>query len=369
MGGMAPAVGSGKRSGWGLGLIVGVGAALAFVVLLAGTMFVAGFLVATRMSVTGPGQVATHVPTRGPVQGPIMQTVGSTGGGLVSPFCDDFCWVDANGDQTPDLAMWSGGWSSAHPVVIDGATGRGLWAAPSVPHLADSFMHCTDPNTVIVSHRDFSVFAYEANGGKQRWSVKLSDQALRSAPGPGCLLLETADEKQTGLSLANGVSVNCPPARKPGNFRERGPARADQPLAIGGLQIALTARSTGTPMLTLTARTPRTPGFFPPDRGGAVAWQTDLGIYVNIPYAMAGRIAAAGGVIVVGGRVLSSDIRVRLQGVEAATGRMLWARDFGAGAGIAFVESRNERLYVGVEQAVRLIDPRTGADLWKAQEP
>ena len=285
---------------------------------------------------------------RGPVGG---QT-------YVRPFCDDLCWVQANSDGVEDLATWSGGWDRAHVVVIDGATGKGLWSSPSVPHLADSFLHCSDPATVVVSHKDFSAYAYDASTGHQRWRATLSDQARRSAPGDGCLVLETSDHQTTGLSLATGAPQNCEPHHKPANFRDRGPARAKQTMHIGGLDIALTERSEGTPMLALTA-----------SRAEVVVWRTELGVYTNSPYAMAGKIAAAGSVIAVGGRVPANDIRVRLVGVSATTGTMLWSREYGDAAAVDFVESRAGRFYVGLAGSVRLIDPATGRDLWQATEP
>jgi outer membrane protein assembly factor BamB len=277
---------------------------------------------------------------------------------FVRPFCADLCMVDANGDGVPDIALWSGGWSESHIVVVDGATGRGIWATPPLPNIAESFLHCTDPHTVVVGLKDFTVHAYEASTGALRWNVKVSDKPSKGAAGKGCVLIATDNKETVGLSLKNGAKQSCQAEGEPSNFRFR---KASE-FAMHGTTYRLSKRAQGTEMLSLSA-------------SGGHEWGAELGVYANIPYAMFGLFAATDKALIVGGREPAGDIRVALLGVDPGTGKQLWKRPFGFIAAennpssIDLVIAEKGRVYVGAGGRLRAIDPLTGNDIWLANEP
>jgi outer membrane protein assembly factor BamB len=277
---------------------------------------------------------------------------------FVRPFCSDLCIVDANGDGVPDIALWSGDWSQSHIVVVDGETGHGIWATPTLPNLAESFLHCTDAHTVVVGLKDFTVRAYEAATGTVRWNVKVSDKPSKGAAGKGCVLIATDDEKSIGVSLENGARQSCQPEAEPSNFRHRKASEFE----MHGTTYRLAKRAHGTEMLSLTA-------------SGGHEWGTELGVYANVPWALFGLFAATDKALVVGGREPAGDIKVALLGVDPATGKQLWKRPFGFIAAennpssIDLVVAVKGRVYVGAGRRLRAIDPLTGNDIWLATEP
>lgn len=279
----------------------------------------------------------------------------SEDGRYVDSFSGDVCFVQANGDATPDLLVWSGDYADARLVAIDGKTGLGLWATPALPHLADTYLHCVDPATFIVGVSDFSVRAFEAASGRERWRVKVSDKPTRAAVGAGCILVRTDDGQKVGLSVADGSSRSCVTKEEPANYRDRLGTRARQPFTVAGLTITLTTRAQGTPMLTLGGA-----------RGKQAVWQTPLDVYSNIPFAMPGTLVNNDRSIFVAGRNTSADISVALIGVDAASGRLLWKTNF---TSISFLAINGPGLYAGADGRVRSLDPATGNEIWQATVP
>src|SRR5262249_31223846 len=154
-------------------------------------------------------------------------------------FNDDACFVQGNDDDVPDLVVWAGNWSDARLLAVDGKTGRGLWASDPSPHLADTYMFCADPATVVVGVSDFTVRAFEAASGRERWRATVSDQPHEAAAGSGCLLVLTKDEKKVGLTLATGALRPCV-AGEPRNYRDR--ARGPGSVGVARTNITLHTR-------------------------------------------------------------------------------------------------------------------------------
>jgi outer membrane protein assembly factor BamB len=266
----------------------------------------------------------------------------------VPTFSDDACLVRGNDDDVPDLALWAGGWDRARIVVIDGKTGGGLWASDPIPHLADTYLFCSNPETVIVGVSDFTVRAFEAASGRERWRATVSDQPHKAAVGSDCLLVLTQDDKKTGLSLATGAARSCSVREPPRNYRDRTAA----PLEMAGATISLETRAKGTPMLTAVA-----------SRGKKSLWETPLAIAKALG---APRPAVIGADLYVSG-VEIADHAAALIDVDTASGRVRWKRKFDCG--INLVRASGPRLYVGICSTLIMLDPATGQDVWEAAAP
>jgi outer membrane protein assembly factor BamB len=266
----------------------------------------------------------------------------------VSTFTDDTCFVRANDDDVPDLVVWTGGWNDARLLAVDGKSGRGLWVTDPIPHMAETFLFCADLATVVVGVSDFTVHAFEAASGRERWKVTVSDQPHKAAVGSGCLLVLTQDEKRVGLSLATGEARSCSTKQPPRNFRDREPETVQR----AGFQITLDVRTKGTPMLSLVAA-----------RGKKTVWERPLGMAKML--GAPPLTADEAGLYVAG--VDMSDKSPVLQSIESASGQVRWKRTLDEG--IHIVLASGGRLYVGTTDHLQMLDPSTGDAVWNASLP
>ncbi len=328
-------------------LVVALGA-----LLLAGVVAVAIFVVRARSapasapdaaSASGRREVPGQAPS--PRRKPIELDV----------YLDDLCFLNATPDGVPDALVWIG--TEARVAVVDGRTGIGVWASPAPPSKESNLPLACAPDLALVGSADFTVHAYEAGSGRERWSAKLSDAPREIVVGNGCVTVVTGDRKEAGLDLGTGGSKPCPSAPAPAPFtghfwdREKSPKVA----RAGDVKVTLSSKQSGTPMLSLAA-----------DRGGAKLWAKDLGLR-----APGGRgdvlLAVAAGVAVVPAAEIGRDSPTQLVGVDATTGDVLYKKPIQGGR-VAWMEASGPFVYV-TGTTLTAHDPRTGERVWTALAP
>jgi hypothetical protein len=264
---------------------------------------------------------------------------------------DDFCFVDANGDEFLDPVGRTGVPVEQNYVsALDGVSGARLWST-SKAFVGPARMFCVDKNTILIGTPDFQVHALAARGGGLLWSARLTDKANVVTVGDGCVSVKTGDRRVTGVSLATGAEQACSAPEEPrGGFFER--QRAPPKVAkAGDLEITLKSRREGTPVLTVHA----TQG------GDSAAWEQQL----TVRRAGDGFFAVMHGTVFVAGADLV-DPQLILTGLDPATGRQLYSRkeasNWSANAGR--FEAQEPHIYITWGCGLHAYDPRTGERVW-----
>lgn len=264
---------------------------------------------------------------------------------------DDFCFVDANGDEFLDPAGKTGVPVEQNYVsALDGVSGARLWST-SKAFVGPAKMFCVDKNTILVGTPDFQIHALAARGGGLLWSARLTDKADVVTVGDGCVSVRTGDRKATGLSLATGADQGCsaPEVPRGGFFGRQIPA--PKVVRAGDLEIVLKSRREGTPVLTVQGT-----------RGGdSAVWEQQL----TMKRAGDDFFAVMHGTVFVAGADLV-DPQLIVTGLDPATGRPLYSRkeasNWSANAGR--LEAQEPHIYITWGCGLHAYDPRTGARVW-----
>ena len=279
--------------------------------------------------------------------------------GKLEAYLEDLCFVDANGDDVPDPVLWAAeGATRSRVAAVDGRTGQGLWAAPAIGERRP--LACVDQGTVIAGGEERAVGVLDARTGKERWRMTLPDAAEEIAVGEGCVTVLSKGGAATGLLVDTGAAAPCASAPRPapftGAFWER--ARNPQVAQAGDVEIAMSARTPGTPLLSVEGR-----------RGGASLWKRDL------PARAPGTrpdllLAISDGTAIVAATDGETGAELRLIGIEAASGKVLYERVASwSGEYVAAMKASGTRVYLIAGGALRAFEPATGAELWQATPP
>lgn len=279
--------------------------------------------------------------------------------GKLEAYQEDLCFVDAGGDEALDPVLWAAeGTTRSRVAAVDGRTGRGLWAAPATRGRRP--LACVDRRAVIAGGEEGAVLALDARTGKERWKASLPDAAEEIVVGEGCVTVVMKGGAATGLKVDTGEAAPCASAPRPtgfsGAFWER--ARNPQVGQAGDVEIALSAKTTGTPLLSIEGR-----------RGGAPLWERDL------PARAPGTrpdmlLAISDGRAVVAATDVATGAELRLIGVEAASGKVLYEQRAGwSGEYVSAMKASGKRVYLIAGGALRAIEPATGMELWQATPP
>ncbi|MCC6552663.1 MAG: PQQ-binding-like beta-propeller repeat protein [Polyangiaceae bacterium] len=293
------------------------------------------------------------------IKGAPSGSAGEAKGAVLEVYLEDLGFVDAGGDDALDPVVWAAeGVDRVRAAAIDGKTGQGLWATPASPGRGP--LVAADRATVLAGAEDRSVRALDARTGKVRWTASVPGAPEEIVVGEGCVTVTTKDGGATGLRLDTGEAAPCASAPRPapltGAFWDR--ARNPQIKRDGDLEVALTAKAPGTPVLSVEAR-----------RGGAPLWRRDL--LARAPGTRPDMLLAlSDGTAVIAGADVATGQEPRLIGVEIASGKVLYERPASwSGSYVAALEARGPRVYVIAGGALRAVEPATGAELWRAAPP
>lgn len=120
------------------------------------------------------------------------------------------CLVDANGDDTLDVAMvrtvGDGVWYSE---LVDGVSGETRWHSERMGEL--SGLACSGHHFVVPA-KDFKTYLHDARSPGTPHIVQGRDVTRYVIPGEGCLSLRAADESISVVSLDGRALEACAPA-------------------------------------------------------------------------------------------------------------------------------------------------------------
>jgi PQQ-like domain len=263
---------------------------------------------------------------------------------------DDYCFVDANGDEFLDPIGRTGIPVEQNYVsALDGVSGSRLWST-SKAFVGPAHMFCVDKNTILIGTPDFQLHALAARGGAQIWSARLTDKARDVTVGDGCVSVKTHDRKVFGVSLATGTAQACPVPEEPkeGLFGLTRPP--PEVIRAGDLEITLKSRKEGTPVLTVQA-----------SRGGDTVWEQPL----SVKRTGDGLFAVMGGTVFVAGADLVEP-KLIVTGLDPATGSPIYSRKEAStwSANTGRLEAQAPHIYIPWGCGLHAYDPRSGQRVW-----
>jgi outer membrane protein assembly factor BamB len=179
------------------------------------------------------------------------------------------CLVDANGDDTLDLAGWSGTPNAQRVLtVVDGRTGDTLWTGDA-EYAQGADVLCAAQDALIVARPDFTVELRDARAGTLSGTAALPDKVQYYGRGRGCVRLWTSYDQFTGLRTDDAAVAPCETDEKLNWWRDgiAGPGGPLRPIERDGLRFEIEARRGGTPLMTVRAR-----------RGDELVWESPLNL-------------------------------------------------------------------------------------------
>jgi hypothetical protein len=223
------------------------------------------------------------------------------------------CLVDANGDDVLDVVGATGSGMARGPaVILDGRDGKTLWSGGSYAFASTVF--CPTKDTFVLN--DYKTFAVSLHSARPPYSehpVRLSDVPEKWGVGQDCVAIATSDGKTHAFALDGEPRTSCMASMKmtaelhdaDWRYGERTSWRARS----GTHDYEISVRHPGTPVVSVTAR-------------GARNWKVELPYQAEHPIGVLN-----GSVLVVIAKPLESTERVlRVIGLDAANGRMLYER-------------------------------------------
>lgn len=272
---------------------------------------------------------------------------------------DDLCFVDANGDDVPDPAVWiSDGMEAQRAAAVDGKTGQGIWTSASWKGRFP--LACPDQATVIAGAGETSLRAFDARTGKERWTATVPAEPQEITAGQGCVGVLVKGGTFVGVRLDSGEVAPCPSAPEPDPARGPRGERTQNPRVIqaGDVELQLSAATGKEPKLTLEGR-----------RAGAALWSRPLEARAT-GFGPDLMVAASGGTAVVVGSDIASGARLRFIGVEVSSGRVLYERPANwAGPYVATMAVSGPHLVVIAGGSMRALEVASGSELWEATMP
>jgi outer membrane protein assembly factor BamB len=287
-------------------------------------------------------------------QGTLAGTLSKLSVGKITWSSNNLCFVDGNGDRALDPVGF-GGYAGQNDRVhaLDLMSGAELWASEPFP---SSKAWCGDHGTLLVAGDDFSLVALDGRTGKTRWRTTLSDKASEVVTAGECVAVHTDDNEHIGFALATGAPQKCVvPKDKEKHHHGFGEVPDHVTIRSGDLDVTLTVKKPGTPLLVLSAK-----------RGDQQLWKTTLPAQ-ELSYDKRLLFAGGGKILVFGGAMPSNNHLV-IVGVDAATGQVAYTQNemSAFSSSIFFSDAKQEGPYVVAHfgSEIHAYDPATGEAVW-----
>ena len=280
-------------------------------------------------------------------------------GPFLEVYRDELCFVNADGDDTPDPVVWmSEGKDKSRVAVVDGRTGQGLWASAAVEGRLP--LACAGKDRVLAAAGEASLRALDARTGAELWSAAIAAGPEEIVTGEGCAAVFARSGAASSVALGSGAVAPCPSAPRPEPFSGPRWERSKNPRSVqaGDVELRLSAATEGDPKLTLEGL-----------RGGAASWARPLDARApgSRPELM---IVVAGGMAVIAGADPATGARMRFVGVDAGSGEIRYTRPAGwAGPHVPAMAASGERVVVIAGGSLRALDAATGEEVWRAVAP
>jgi hypothetical protein len=264
------------------------------------------------------------------------------------------CLVHANGDAELDVVGLTGFQQKGPALILDGRTGAHLWSGGA--YAVGSTLICPDTHSFVVNDAgSFAISLRRAELPDVERVRSLSDKPQGWAFGPGCVLVETADERSYGFDLQTGNDTPCQTRERPRwalelyNERfatERG--RAWHALR-GESHWKVWTRKPGTPLLSASASGPR-------------SWSAELPYQNDHPTQVLGDRA-----LVIIGFPIEADRRdAHVLGLDLNDGRLLYDRALTAdGLYVTSLEATGGKVVLSdPAHGVWMLDASSGEIVW-----
>jgi len=222
------------------------------------------------------------------------------------------CLLDANGDGVFDMVGLIGENEPNQATVVDGSNGKQLFTGPAVSKAER--IGCLGESGFFLAEGNFQVDFFTARSPWGKTSVMARDKVSAYGVGQGCVQLRTDDGTSMGVQLPSGVATTCPITnlnsrgrREPGLM---GLTDKSTEVSVGARKYSMTARPSGTQILTLRVTEGATP-----------VWSKEL------PYAtctFGAAIAVGAGKILLWAAQPSERRKGLLVGLDEATGSQLY---------------------------------------------
>lgn len=265
------------------------------------------------------------------------------------------CLIDGNGDGILDvLGMARSGVGQA-PTLIDGHSGQVLWTTKGYPK--DTRTFCLSKDWFGVAQANFHLEIFQARQRSKPLELTGRDKLRAFALGDGCAELETADGSRFGVRLPGGAKTHCRTKKlttiydePPGVIGLTG-KRAE--IESDGRRYVLQKRSSGTPVLTVTA-SKRAHKIFSKE----------------LPYAattFSSAIAVASYRVVLWGAKLADRKTPLLIGLNSNDGNVLYsiAQKGDPSGSVNLFESNGRYVIATWGGALHAYDPMTGREVWR----
>lgn len=231
---------------------------------------------------------------------------------------------------------------SGEVVRLDAASGQARWRVTLEARLSAGVG--SDGKTVAAATEEGEVFALDAQSGAQRWRARVSSEVLAApAVGAGLVLVRSADNRIFAFGAEDGK-------------RRWVYQRAAVPLSVrspSGLALAGDTAFAGFPGGKLVALALA---------NGGVRWEATVALPKGATELE--RVSDVVGEPALAAReVCAAAYQGRVACFDAASGRLLWARELSSSTGVS-LDARYA--YVSDERgAVQALDRTSGRSLWK----
>lgn len=179
------------------------------------------------------------------------------------------CLVDANGDDVLDSVgfTFKPGSERRTLFIIDGTSGDVIWEGESDAYSYESSVVCAPPGAFAVVKKDFTIDVYDAAAQKKVGSAVLPDLTYKYGSGKECFSFlvgeETISISTEDASLAPCEPGEIYPVHLPGTIA--GPSGRQKPAELDGMSFSISAKASGSRLLTVSART-----------GDQLSWEVPL---------------------------------------------------------------------------------------------
>jgi hypothetical protein len=263
--------------------------------------------------------------------------------------------VDANGDGVLDIAGMGGAPGSERwrLQVIDGATGRRLWAGDTYTYKAR--IVCLPPRFFGVDDTDFRLHLFPARTPDAPMVVALQDHVSQVGLGKDCVRIAEDNRQEQVISLVGNHVDRCNADlvenQGVGEYQSRIDNNVE--LAVQGARYAVSHRSPGTPFIIASK-----------SKDGRPLWTANLPF---VPTDDGVRLVATPDMLVVWGADPSRTEYATMIGLDVNTGNTRYAVTQNSHWSSHFVTNflyNGRYVVVGWGYGLHAYDPNTGERVW-----